>query len=293
MTTIPVSVCVPAHNEEQYISTCISSLLQQTFRDYEIVVIDDCSTDKTASIVASFGDDRIRYFKNEVQSGVARSRNRGAKESRGRYLFFVDGDSSAGKNWVEKGVGVLEESGCDGVEGKVVYVAEDYRPTMVDHRPLASSSWEHPGHFLGGNVAYRRDAFERAGGFDEKCDLEDRELALKVIRDGGKICYSSEMVVYHPREVWTIKSYVKSGSAIKCRVHLFKEFGDKEKLWWRVVYPRSLAVALCPPLIFLSFAIYSYRKWEDFRLLPFVYVRALYSRLCLWRECIRERVFLI
>ena len=152
MAPITVSVCLTAYNEEQHLFECIDSLLQQTFRDFEIVLIDDCSTDNTADIVAQIKDDRIRYFRNESNLGMVRSRNECIKKSNGRYLFFTDADCTAAENWIEEGLKALEEQKCDGVEGKIIYVAEDYRPTIADNVQRS----EYPGNFMSGNAAYRK-----------------------------------------------------------------------------------------------------------------------------------------
>jgi GT2 family glycosyltransferase len=211
-------------------------------------------------------------------------------------VFFSDADCTFAKNWIEEGVKALEQRDCDGVEGRVVYVNENYRPTMADALqwlPKAQRD-KQPSHFVGANVAYRKEFVDRVGGFDQKYTyLSDRGLGLKVARQGGRLCFSSEMIVYHPREIWTVRGYVKSGASIKNRAHLFKDFGDRDDIWWRVVSPRLLLMVVCPPLVVLSPFVYSFQTWKDFRLLPFIYFRALYGRLWLWRECIRERVFLI
>jgi glycosyltransferase involved in cell wall biosynthesis len=85
-----VSVIVTAYNHEQYIADTIQSVLGQTFRDYEVIVVDDGSTDGTAEQVAAFTD-RVRYLRQENQ-GVAGSRNTGIRAARGQLLTFLDGD---------------------------------------------------------------------------------------------------------------------------------------------------------------------------------------------------------
>lgn len=87
-----VSIIMPAYNAQAYIGQAIESALAQTFPDWELIVVDDCSTDDTAACVQSYSDSRIRYLKNEKNSGAAQSRNRAIEAGRGEYVAFLDSD---------------------------------------------------------------------------------------------------------------------------------------------------------------------------------------------------------
>ena len=86
-----VSVIIPLYNKEQWIRESIESILNQSFSDFEIVVIDDGSTDRGAEIVSSIKDERVRLF-CQKNSGVSSARNRGIELSRGEYITFLDAD---------------------------------------------------------------------------------------------------------------------------------------------------------------------------------------------------------
>lgn len=87
-----ISIIVPTHNSEKYVMKTINSVLNQTYQNFEIIVIDDCSTDDTARIIRSISDNRIIFLVNEEQSGAAVSRNRGIAQANGDYIAFLDGD---------------------------------------------------------------------------------------------------------------------------------------------------------------------------------------------------------
>lgn len=87
-----VSIIMPAYNAKAYIGQAIESAIAQTFPDWELIVVDDCSTDDTAACVRSYSDSRVRYFKNERNSGVAYTRNCGIEAARGEYIAFLDSD---------------------------------------------------------------------------------------------------------------------------------------------------------------------------------------------------------
>lgn len=107
-----VSVVMPVYNGERYIGKAIESALGQEV-PVEVLVIDDCSADGTELAVMKYMDSgKIRYIQNEQNMGAARSRNRGVKEARGKYIAFLDAD-----DWWEKGklksqTEVMEQTGC-------------------------------------------------------------------------------------------------------------------------------------------------------------------------------------
>ena len=87
-----VSIITPAYNCEKYISETIESVLEQTYANWEMLIIDDGSTDNTINIIKSYNDDRIRVIQNQANIGAALSRNRGLKEARGKWIAFLDSD---------------------------------------------------------------------------------------------------------------------------------------------------------------------------------------------------------
>lgn len=86
------SIVIPAYNREAILAQTIQSVLDQTFDDYEILIIDDASTDNTQAVVASFASDKIRYFKNETNQERCISRNVGIMHATGQYICFLDSD---------------------------------------------------------------------------------------------------------------------------------------------------------------------------------------------------------
>ena len=87
-----VSIVMPSYNTEQYIADSVKSILAQTYPDWELIIVDDCSTDRTVEIVRSFNDPRIRLFRNERNSGAAVSRNKALREAKGKWIAFLDSD---------------------------------------------------------------------------------------------------------------------------------------------------------------------------------------------------------
>lgn len=284
-----VSIVICVKDGEKCVGRCLKSLFGQTFQDFEIVIVDDASVDKTGEIIREFNDSRIKYFRNKIWSGIAKSRNIGLKNAIGEYIFNTDADCVASKDWIEEGLKFLSVSGCVGVEGTIYYVSKSYEPTFSDHVMRSKKS----GNFMTGNVAYRASVMRAVGGFDEKFTyFEDRDIGLRILKL-GKIAFNSRMVIYHPRVRMTPKKYVKFAIFSKNRIYLFKKHGDKECFSGHMYNPGNLMKIFFPPLVFSGLLFNRFESWNDYKLLPVGYIFAAFERLYLWRESFKERVLVI
>lgn len=94
LSMVDISIIMPLYNAEKYLGETLQSILRQTYKEFELICINDASTDTTLEIVRRFqtADSRIRVLENREHSGAAVSRNRGIREARGKYITFLDGD---------------------------------------------------------------------------------------------------------------------------------------------------------------------------------------------------------
>lgn len=107
-----VSVIMPSYNTAEYISESIASVRKQTYTDWELIIVDDCSADNTDEIVKPFlSDKRIKYIKNETNSGAAVSRNRALREAKGKWIAFLDSDDLWHPEKLEKQIRFMEKNG--------------------------------------------------------------------------------------------------------------------------------------------------------------------------------------
>lgn len=109
-----ISVIIPAYNVENYIEDCITSLIKQTFKNFEIIIVDDGSKDKTAEIINIFAgfDKRIIFVKQENQ-GVSIARNNAIKIASGKYISFIDADDYVNETYLEKLYNSITKNKCD------------------------------------------------------------------------------------------------------------------------------------------------------------------------------------
>ena len=109
-----ISIITPAFNAEKYISQTIESVQNQTFKDWELIIVDDCSKDHTSVLVKAFEkkDPRIRLIKALQNGGVAKARNLGLEQAKGDFIAFVDSDDLWKPDKLEKQLSFMQEKGC-------------------------------------------------------------------------------------------------------------------------------------------------------------------------------------
>ncbi len=106
-----VSVIMPSWNTGKFISESINSVLNQTYKSLELIIVDDCSDDNTDEVVSSFKDERIRYLKNDKNLGAALTRNRALREANGEWIAFLDSDDLWEKEKLEKQISFMNSNG--------------------------------------------------------------------------------------------------------------------------------------------------------------------------------------
>ena len=133
MNSPTISVVLPAFNCEKYIGEAIQSVLQQTFHDFEFIIINDGSTDRTEEIIKSFSDNRIVYEKNERNSWLVYTLNKGVNMAKGKYIARMDGDDICLPGRFKKQLDYLEQNSDVDVLATVV--------TLIDEDGKITGTW--------------------------------------------------------------------------------------------------------------------------------------------------------
>jgi len=187
MSVVPfVSVVLPAYNIERDVVVAVESILRQFFSDFELIVIDDGSTDRTVDLIKGIGDARIRLLRNGTNRGIVFSLNRGLDEARGRYIARMDADDIARPERLARQVAFLEAHPDVGVCGSWVRKFVPHGPRWIYRGPTASSELKtallfatpfvHPSVMIRHSVlaehAFRyRDGYDTAEDYRLWCDL--------------------------------------------------------------------------------------------------------------------------
>src|SRR5215470_11833569 len=165
-----VSVIIPSYNSVKYLRDALDSVLSQTFRDFEVLVIDDGSTDDTRVVIRRYGE-AVRYIYQQ-NSGVAAARNRGISESRGQYVAFLDADDTWRQDKLEAQVTALRKNPrYQACYTAFTVVSSDLRPLCVTRSKRHGGTLEDlllRGNIIGSicTVLCGRSLLTAIGGFD-------------------------------------------------------------------------------------------------------------------------------
>ncbi len=214
-----ISVIICTYNRSNHLRNVLRSLSEQVVPnnlEWEIVVVDNNSTDDTIEVVKDFGNDSslpIKYIKEEKQ-GLSHARNRGILESKGKYVAFTDDDAITDRNWVTSLYEAFQKYGCDCVGGRIYLRFASEMPRwlkrelwgffgFLDHGHRAFEVIDE--HIFGGNMAFSKEILNKSGFFNPNRGRtatvliggEELELLKRVKSAGGKIIYQPAALVYH------------------------------------------------------------------------------------------------
>ncbi len=186
-----VSVIMPVYNREKYLGAAIESILAQTFTDFELIVVDDGSTDASAEIVQEYAerDSRVRFFRLTRNMGQSQARNHAFAASRGAFIAVMDSDDLAISRRLERQVAFLDANpGIGVVGGNLQRTDAEMNPVDRGFAPLPEAhalivfDFAISGSIKGGTVMMRRACLDAVGGYDASLRfMEDRDLIARLI----------------------------------------------------------------------------------------------------------------
>ena len=201
MNSVPtVSVIIPTYNRADLLPAAIDSVLRQTYSDFEVIVVDDGSTDSTSQVVSRYSADwRVKYAFQKNQ-GRAMARNYGASLARGEFLGFLDSDDEYLPDNLAGHLKVFAQQPALGMTvGGYQYmteagdVVEERRPWEEDDS-LSVAGWLFNCLAMPGSILLRRSEFERIGGFDPDCEIaEDWDLFIRLAYRGCQVEWNRQM----------------------------------------------------------------------------------------------------
>lgn len=224
MKTPLLSIVIPVYNEEKYIGACLNSLKSQTYKNFEIIIVDNASTDKTVEIVTRHKAKNVRLI-HEPQKGIAFARKKGFAEAKGEIIVSTDADCTFSEDWLEKIAAHFDNSnpknkntvavygsGVLNYESKLKKILSRYLFILF----LKLNNYLNKKNICGFNFAVRKSAYEKSRGFDTSLSMAEDVILGKSLKKEGNIVLDTNIYVYaSPRrfeknQLKTLWTYTKS-----------------------------------------------------------------------------------
>jgi len=189
------TVVIPTLNEEENIAKCLQSIRNQDYKNFEIIVADGGSTDKTVEIASKLAD-KVLF---EAKRTIAAGRQKGADEAKGEVIVFADADAFYPPNWLSSLLRHFDDETVASAHGKI-YLAEATFAEKFFHKSAnlffkASNALGHPTG-AGANLAVRKTHFHQVLGFDTDLVTGEDVLLQKKLKKKGKIIFSDDSIAF-------------------------------------------------------------------------------------------------
>jgi GT2 family glycosyltransferase len=244
-----VSVVVCSYNGSRTLTQCLDSLVRLDYPDYEVILVDDGSTDDTAAIAARFPE--VRLVRHDRNEGLSASRNAGLRAATGGIIAYTDSDCFADPDWLTHLVHRLDSTGADAVGGPNLSPDDGWLAAAINASPGQPThvleSDQVAEHVPGCNMAFRRASLEGINGFDPQFLRagDDVDVCWRLQQAGGWITFAPGGMVWHHRRQ-TPRSYFRQQSGYGEAEALLR-FKHPEKFngrggwkWRGVLYGASL-----------------------------------------------------
>ena len=245
MKTPIISVILPVYNAELYLNEAIDSVLNQTFIDFELIIINDGSTDGSEKIIFSYNDDRIKYIKNPINLKIIKSLNKGVDLAKGKYISRMDADDIAFSNMFEKQLTIFNDKKEVDIVNVQSYIMSDngesYRKSKTvikvnsdvhEHIVFFQNLISHPGVMIK-SILLKKHRYNE----DEvEIPFQDVDLWYRILKSGANCFTTDEWLLYYRNTTTGITNTKREGRQIKrlkyCKEILlnnnFNFFTDKE-----------------------------------------------------------------
>lgn len=240
-----ITIILPTYNRAELITRAIKSVLGQTYRNLELLIVDDASQDNTEDVVALFKDERIRYIKLKQNGGACRARNIGIQEAKGEYIAFLDSDDLWVPHALETLLRYIEEKQSDMVFSKFSYVDNKNRLQVIPNISVNENELYQQlleDNFIANGAALLKANCLKKESFDKELKrFQDWDLYLRIIKS-YKCSFCDEVllnVFYQPVSITSKASKRAVKEALK-RIYIKNENEIKKsnklvgKFNWRI-----------------------------------------------------------
>lgn len=201
-----ISVIMPVYNGERFLNQAIDSVLRQTIADFELIIINDGSTDSTEEIILSYHDDRIRYVKNERNLKLIKTLNKGLKLAEGKYISRMDADDVADRYLFESQIKAFQDDETVGIANICTYdlaeAGDKYRKSskpIIFHSPILKYVISFENQITHPGIMVKADLMKRYGYKDDGTvnNFEDLDLWNRMLWDGVKCVTLRKRLLYY------------------------------------------------------------------------------------------------
>lgn len=233
-----ISVVMPTYNRAKTIERAVYSILNQTYQDFEIIIIDDNSNDNTEQIIKEINDERIRYIKNSVNKGANESRNIGVREAKGDFIAFQDSDDEWVKNKLELQIIALEKTNSDVVASGFFRYEDDGTVSTIPEKEIKDE--EIATKIMFGNFISTQTVLGKKVCFiDEEFDpsfprMQDWELMIRISRKYKVHYMNTQLANVYIQGNSISKDNAKGIKALNMILDKYKDFysnNPKAKSW--------------------------------------------------------------
>jgi glycosyltransferase involved in cell wall biosynthesis len=235
-----VSVIMAVYNGEKYLKEAIESILTQTLRDFELIIVNDCSTDRTPEILKSYDDARIRVLSHIKNKGVATSRNDAIKIARGEFLAIMDADDISYPHRLKAQVAFLESHPEIGLIGSALYdnIDDDgsilYTSILPEDNKEIQETLIRKWCFIHPSIMFRRGIIDKVGGYRKEFEVaEDHDFILRVLDHNKAWNLKDKLIAYriNPKGLSVLtREYINELGAVAMRLAMERRKGNPENL---------------------------------------------------------------
>lgn len=249
MKKVDISVVMSEYNtKREYLCTAIESILNQTFKDFEFIIVDDCGKNNLDEIVEKYNDKRIKIVKNDKNRGLVYSLNHGIKEAKGEYIVRMDTDDIADKKRIEKLYGYIKSHPEYAVvSSRVVEFSENQKLGILGKKGEKSKKDIMHGNILiHPSVIMRKDAIEKVGYYKDYTRAEDFVLWCDLLLDGYRLYTMNDILLKYrvnPEDYNKRKLKYRKGE-IKARLEYYPKLGANIKDYLYII--KSLISGIMP-----------------------------------------------
>ena len=213
-----VSIVTTVYNVDKYIRKCVDSLLAQTYEDIEVILVDDCGTDESMSIIAGYSDERIKVIHHEENMGAGWARRHGIEAATGEYVITIDGDDWISPTFIADLVANAKDTGADIVSGGITIVHNEEYEEIKRFVPMVSVGMKKFADYGNQKIIFLNNKLVRRSMYDKvpystRRYCEDTPVILPLLYYANMVSYVDNQGYY----------YLQHESSLCRRVNQFEQ----------------------------------------------------------------------